>query len=324
MKLIFAADIVRHGDRSSIYYIPEISAAWKSEDMGKLTLKGEKDAIKSGEEFNQYFIATNSLLPYSFQPDTIYIRSTDFQRTKETARRIMRGIYPSQSETIPINTVPREEDLLLLGFLYAYGKEMKSLTRSRHCYVPKASKQIIKEVDLELKKINNKFGTNLNESSDIVKVADVIRVAKIHDRALLKKMSDEEVEQVFRVAKLLFLDIFKSPQAACAGAGALLKQILEKMDGKIRNEVSFKYMLFSGHDTNLLCMMSLLGLSLEEVPYLSNIRFELFKQDAAKFFVKISYLNKTAKIYSEEYCLFYKFKSFVDYRLKKKCEAVLK
>jgi len=321
MKLIFAADIIRHGDRASIYHMPEISTAWNEEDLGKLTLRGEMDAIELGKEFKKYYVSDNSLLSSSFQPNAILIRSTDFQRTRETARCIMKGMYLSQSETIPINIVPRQEDRLLLGFVYAVGKEMQNVIRSKYNYSPKLSKNKIEEMKLELKKINNKFGTDLNDLSDIAKVADVIRTTRLHGKSFLKKISEEEIEKIFKLANMLFVDIFKAAKVACSGAGILVKQILDKMDEKTKNKTSLKYMLFSAHDTNLLCMMSLLGLPLEEVPYLSNIKVELFKQ-TTKFFVRVSYLNKIAKIYSEEYCLFDKFKMFVNNKLERKCEAL--
>ena len=79
---------------------------------------------------------------------------------------------------------------------------------------------------------------------------------------------------------------------------------------------------FSGHDINILSMMSLLDLPLGETPYLSNVRFELFEQDSSNFFIKISCMDEHAKIHPEEYCPFDAFETLVGDKLKKKCELV--
>jgi len=319
MKLIFAADIIRHGDRATIHKMPKVSTAWKEEELGNLTSKGRMDAIQVGKDFKKYYVDANSLLPYSFQPEAIQIRSTDFQRTIETARGVMRGMYPSQSETIPITIVPKQEDLLLLGLACVACKDMQSLTRARYNYSPNLSKATIREILSELEKINDKFGTSLNDIDDIVKLADIINTSRIHNKPLLKKISDKEVEQIFRLRDLVFIDMFGSPNAACLGASDLMKQILTTMADKIRNKMPLKYMLFSAHDINILCILSLLDLPLDTSPYLSNIRFELFEQGSAKFFVRILYRNSPLKVVSEEFCPFEQWKALIGAKLKKKC-----
>ena len=187
---------------------------------------------------------SHSLLHPSFHPDAILVRSSDFQRTKKTAKLIIEGIYASHSETIPIHVIPKQEDRLFLGFLYNPGKEMQNLMRSQYNHSSTLPEDTEKEINLELKKINDKFGTNLSDISDIAKVADIIRTSEIHNSPLAKKISDKEIEKIFKLTELLFIDIFKAPNAACAGAGALIKQILEKMHDKRINKTSLKYALF--------------------------------------------------------------------------------
>lgn len=45
MKLIFAVDVVRHGERAQIHYIPQISADIQEGGMGQLTMSGREGTI---------------------------------------------------------------------------------------------------------------------------------------------------------------------------------------------------------------------------------------------------------------------------------------
>ena len=52
MKLVLAADIIRHADRTPVHHIPGLSTtALEKENMGMLTPQGEKNALELGKKF---------------------------------------------------------------------------------------------------------------------------------------------------------------------------------------------------------------------------------------------------------------------------------
>ncbi|NRA73661.1 MAG: histidine-type phosphatase [Rickettsiales bacterium] len=316
MELILAIDIIRHADRTSIHCIPGIFTNSEKSKLGELTPKGKEDALELGKNFKKYYIEEHSLLSHLYEPEAIIIKSSDFQRTKETAKCIIHGMYDSQLGSVKISILPKQEDFLFLGFLYAAGQEMKGLTRPQHDFTGKVSKDVMQEIGVLLRRINDKLDTKFNDISDVVKIADVIKTDKVQRRFLLEKLGEDIVASILHLTKLVFIDIFRLPEVAHAGAGLLVRQVIEQMIDKKQNQKTpYKYVLFLGHDINLFAAMSLLDFPLGDVPYLANLRFELFQKDEKEFFVKVFCIDEYARICSEEYCPFDQFITMISSKL---------
>src|SRR5689334_2958880 len=79
-KLIFALDVIRHGDRTPIKAIPKSYHDWK-EGLGQLTAIGMQQEYQLGSRLREKYIDTYHLLPPHYNIKTIYVRSTDMDRT---------------------------------------------------------------------------------------------------------------------------------------------------------------------------------------------------------------------------------------------------
>lgn len=62
--------------------------------LGQLTSHGLKQMEEIGAQIRQKYVETTPLLPPTFDPNKIYIRSTNTKRTIETAYQIIQGLYP--------------------------------------------------------------------------------------------------------------------------------------------------------------------------------------------------------------------------------------
>jgi lysosomal acid phosphatase len=128
-KLIFAVDIIRHGDRTPTDDIPTAPYPWP-EGLGQLTPLGMQQEYLLGTKMRKRYIEQNHLLPKQYLASTMYVRSTDFNRTLMSAESLLLGLYPLGSgpnlsssnqpalpanyQPIPITSVPlAKEDLLL-------------------------------------------------------------------------------------------------------------------------------------------------------------------------------------------------------------------
>ena len=193
---------------------------------------------------------------------------------------------------------------------------MQGLARPQHDFTGKVSKDVMQEIGVLLRRINDKLDTKFNDISDVVKIADVIKTDKVQRRFLLEKLGEDIVASILHLTKLVFIDIFKLPEVAHSGAGLLVRQVMEQMIDKKQNQKTpYKYVLFSGHDINLFAAMSLLDFPLGDVPYLANLRFELFQKDEKEFFVKVFCIDEYARICSEEYCPFDQFIAMISSKL---------
>src|SRR5205814_1645792 len=79
-SLIFAFDLLRHGDRTPLLAIPAAPHVWP-EGMGQLTALGMRQELQRGVALRKKYIDQYHLLPARFQNDAMYVFCTDFDRT---------------------------------------------------------------------------------------------------------------------------------------------------------------------------------------------------------------------------------------------------
>lgn len=84
-KLLFTIDIIRHGDRTPQITIPAIPYHW-TVGLGQLTPTGMFQAYQLGQRLRNIYIDQTHLLPAHYDAETIYIQSTDYERTLMTAQ----------------------------------------------------------------------------------------------------------------------------------------------------------------------------------------------------------------------------------------------
>ena len=89
-----------------------------------------------------------------------------------------------------------------------------------------------------------------------------------------------------------FSDAYNLPSVASFTASKLLRDIKNNIDEFIYHESSLRYILYSGHDSTLSSVMTLLGKPLEnQPPFASIIRLELLSENNNNT-VRVSYNNE--------------------------------
>ena len=127
-KLVFVVDVIRHGDRTPTRTLDVVPYVWQ-EGLGQLTATGMQQSYQLGSKLRKRYIDEHGLLPNQYQPETLYIRSTDYDRTLMSAQSLLLGLYPlgtgpmlphtnelalpSGFQPIPIHSQSREEDVLI-------------------------------------------------------------------------------------------------------------------------------------------------------------------------------------------------------------------
>lgn len=87
--------VTRHGARCGIYtdYFQEKSPWWRK---GELTQNGKRQQYLIGEEVRERYMVKNKLLDEArYNPKEIMVRSTDINRTIESAMAQMLSLYPT-------------------------------------------------------------------------------------------------------------------------------------------------------------------------------------------------------------------------------------
>ena len=65
LKLVFALDLVRHGDRNTNHYYPKVSKTWAKTERGKLTPLGRKEAKSLGKNLETNWTLGTYLLRFA-------------------------------------------------------------------------------------------------------------------------------------------------------------------------------------------------------------------------------------------------------------------
>jgi lysosomal acid phosphatase len=135
-EVVFAMVLHRHGDRSPTACIPNDAAcaAHWPEGYGELSAQGMTQAHALGVQLRTRYVDTG-LIRGNFTRRDVAVRSTQYDRTLDTAQSVVQGLYPpgtgptlpasygvgpaltsAQLQVIPINTVALSEDWLLRGW----------------------------------------------------------------------------------------------------------------------------------------------------------------------------------------------------------------
>jgi len=290
LKLVFALDLVRHGDRAPDKYNPMISNAWTKEETGKITKRGIAGAKLLGKEFRKYYVDKAHLLPKIFQPELVHVRSTDFQRTKETAKSILQGFYSISSSKVTVVVPLAKQDILNP---VSYKQDRALINAKVRKDVSNSNKLLSHEMKRQFEDINHVFGTKLSEAHDMIKLSDLIKVNELHNKPLLKPMSKKTKKNIVSLGDELMLKFFSHPKASCLYAKKFIFHVAELLQSKHKQ----KYFLYVAHDANLMAITSLLNFNLKKAPqYLSDLRFEMFKDKNQKLFVRMSLDGKVMKL----------------------------
>jgi lysosomal acid phosphatase len=325
--LLLAMDIIRHGDRTPQLVIPNNPYSW-SEGLGELTALGMRQTFQLGSDFRKMYIEEEHLLPTSYQAGSIYIRSTDYDRTLMSAQSVLYGLYPLGTgptlfehtqipalpkafQPVPIHTLPRQDDCLLIPACRS--KNFFDVVEKYVSTSPEWRNKT-KEYQNKLKEWSIKTGFLLRKLDDIVKLGDNLAIREMHGVPLPPGIDEDESKDIQNLMHWVVSSIYRPLAVGQYGSQELLVAIAHYLKNSLKEETKLKYILFSAHDSTLMSLMSAFHNPLPSIPpYASDIKLLLFRQ-ADTYIVRISYNGTKIKIpfCKKEDCTLDEFIAFVE------------
>lgn len=300
--LIFAVDIIRHGDRTPGIDIPSSPYPWK-EGLGQLTPVGMRQEYNLGKKFRARYVNNYHLLSENYTTGTIYVRSSDFDRTLMSAESLLLGFYPSNSEgpllsinnpalpncfqPIPIHTVPQSEEKLLIpdNPIYHFNDLL-----ANHCLQTTAWKKKEAEVEPYLPAWSSALGTNITNFYQLRPLADVLRIRKLYNIPEPEGLSEEDVQKIMQVSDWGLVNALKNKAIATQAGTSFLQDIAAHLYQASTGTSPLKYVLYSGHDSSIMIAASALGAPLDDIPhYASDLNIALFDQGNKNYRVVLTY-----------------------------------
>ncbi len=328
-KLIFAVDIIRHGDRTPTHELPNAPYPW-SGGLGQLTPTGMNQEFKLGSEFHKRYILDTNLLPSRYSKETIYVRSSDFDRTLMSAQCALMGLYPPGNgpmalqnsnipalpgayQVIPVHTVPMEDDDLLVPNHdpQKFNEIMKQHVANRADWQKKTT-----ELQPQFKRWSQLTGFKVTDLADIIHIADNLYIRKLNQLPLPNDMTEQDAQTIMDAGQWAFTTAFKPNEVGSLTGRRLVTTIADYMHQVSEQKTKLKFVLFSGHDTTILSVLSALRAPLTNPPrYASDLNFSMYDAGVGKYVVKVTLNGKTVQIpaCNNKECTLKQFEAYISH-----------
>ncbi|XP_003801494.1 testicular acid phosphatase [Otolemur garnettii] len=311
--LVFVALVFRHGDRAPLASYPtdphkEAASTLWPRGLGQLTREGVQQQLELGRFLRSRY---EDFLSPQYRREEVYIRSTDFDRTLESAQANLAGLFPEAApgspeadwRPIPVHTVPVSEDKLLRF-------PMRSCPR----YHELLQETTEAEEYQEALEGWTDFLTRLENFTGLLLVGEPLRRAwKVLDTLIcqqahglpLPSWASSDVLQTLAQISALDIGAHVGPPRAAEKAqltgGILLDAILSNFSRVQRLGLPLKMVMYSAHDSTLLALQGALGLyDGHAPPYAACLGFEFRRrlgdldEDGGNVTISLFYRNDSA------------------------------
>lgn len=272
-KLVFAIDLIRHGDRTPGVDLPKSPYTW-GYPAGSLTSLGEKQELELGRRLRRDYIEAQSpLLPREYTPETLYARSTQFARTEQSAHALLKGLYPDS--TISVEIVPKNKDTLLI--VRPSLNPISSISRWVLAWL--AWNKIRNEHKTLLKNWEDWSGLPIKSLNDLLELSDHLYIRNIHKIPQPPGSDPENLAKILRLATECLFEMFRHPGLTEPSGSSFIQTVVGHFEKAAQGASPLKYALYMGHDSSILAVLHTLEVPLDTYPdFASRLSFRLWKK----------------------------------------------
>lgn len=289
-KLVLAIDLIRHGDRTPVSKLKKTNYVWK-EGLGQLTPIGMQQEYELGQLLRKRYVDQTHLLPEKYETGTMYVRSTDYDRTLMSAECLLLGLYPKGPgphgyQPIPIHSAPTDADAIIISRIDPVTLK-KSL--QENVYSTAAWKQKETELRPHFKHWSEATGTTIHALTDL-NMGDALRIHRLYKAPMPAGLTKEDIDLIVATCDWMFVQEMKARPVAALYSQKVMNHILETLEKNARGGPHLKYALLSAHDSTVASVLSLLGAPATAVPhYASDVNFSLYENSNRKYAVRVTY-----------------------------------
>jgi acid phosphatase len=309
-KLVFAIDIIRHGDRTPLTNLFQENLTNWPEGLGNLTALGTNQVIALGSEMQR--IHYRDLLDSNTASQSICTFSTDMPRTRTSARLFLSGLVGAAAQSIPIHlTIPIDvtaafsSNNAVSTALVLNPDATPNMQALRSNYIFQSPEWVATNAALQPQFARWSKALNLQISGvqDLIGLSDSFYIHQIHHVPWTNRLSPEDIDAIIAAGRWAFVYEY-NPNVGRFSGKELLKKISQYMENARREAVSpkgttLKYVLFSAHDHTLISEMSALKAPLtgtNSPPYAALLHFGLFESGGTNFHIQVTYKDRAVHV----------------------------
>jgi lysosomal acid phosphatase len=306
-KMIFAVDVIRHGDRTPAQKIPKSPYPWQ-QGLGELTALGMQQEYQLGQQFRKKYVDEYHLLPEHFAAQTVFVRSTDMNRTLMSAESVLLGLYPLNTgpkistqtalpegyQPIPIHTVAKQRETLLIP---DEDKEKYDALLKKYIFSQESWQAKNSSLKKKFRIWSQVTGMKISSLDELNLLSDNLFIRQLHNIPYPAGISVAEAEEMISVGRWSMVAKFKSREMDRVTSHELLQKIMTYMQQASQQKTPLKYVLFSAHDSTIMSLMGALGVPLADIPhYAADLNFALFQNAANQFYIRVTYNGEPVRI----------------------------
>lgn len=300
--------ISRHGSRT---LLTKDHSTFEEGSDSQLTVRGMDQMFQAGEFVRKHY-QKPGFLSDVYSPQDVYVRSSDYSRTLNSAFSFLLGLYPPRNQSlnvtyarqvfyapyniqqVPVHTVAAENDQVLRAWLAC--PELQK--RLQQFYTSSEFEKKERESAELRKQLENSLGVKKIDLKDFYNVYDYIHLHQLYNHTYLN-ISAEQWEKVVYLADWVEYHKYSKGMIGDIGGGLLANEIAASFSDFATKKTKTKLLYYSAHYPTMLSLFSSLGLNkaanstLRGIPsYASLIFIELLHNTAAdKFIVQFFFKN---------------------------------
>lgn len=299
--MIFAIDLIRHGDRTPTHTLEKLPYPWM-EDVGQLTSKGMRQHEALGKKLRKRYVEEEKLLPVLYESGKMYVRSTDVDRTLMSAQTFLLGLYPigtgpsmSGFQPIPIHSQPKENDVLIPN---KADDSIFNELLEKYVYSSQPWQEKEKATKEKWEKWSTLTANKISSLNDVIGLGSILHVYQLyHVPFAYNNLTSEDIQEIIAIFKWGMAAKYEPKEIGQHLGNGQLKLIFDYLKAASEKQQSLKYVLLSEHDTSLLSLMSALGTPLKAPPpYASHLNFALYENEKGEQTIKVRFNDKVISI----------------------------
>jgi hypothetical protein len=256
-----------------------------------LTKNGEQQLFQIGLHLRKKYISQLGFLSGRFDPTQVYVRSTDIDRTMQSAMSLLLGMYPPETRndmTIPIHTREGRVETM-----YPIQRHCRKL---RHLIQAQKDSQEYKDFTTGFAQKMALYPQLQDESGTPENWHNTIQMHLLNDMPIPKYVTPDLISTFEEMASKEEV-MMHTKEISRLSIGQFLLEISQHF-----NHPKFKMYLYAGHDSTIIPMLSALDVYDGRFPPVATqVIFEMYRDGNKTRWLRIHYRDKDLQIPNVSY-----------------------